>query len=141
MESIRETMNIMMRRNYPDRDRINRERAQEEQKALDETMTARVAEAQADDKTEGLEREMTTEDIQDICNYKLSESEGAWLTYMTNEQLGELTLWMRKRTRTVVDKRYLLESDDIFHIGEQDHSWKEQEAQKNMYDALTDGHH
>eukprot|EP00972_Heterocapsa_arctica_P041298 6089980-Heterocapsa_arctica.AAC.1 len=46
MESIRETMNIMMRKvkdwtraNYPDRDRINRE-AQEEQKALDEAMTA-----------------------------------------------------------------------------------------------------
>eukprot|EP00972_Heterocapsa_arctica_P115096 16446003-Heterocapsa_arctica.AAC.1 len=104
-------------------------------------MTARVAEAQADDKIEGLEREMTTEDIQDICNYKLSESEGAWLTYMTNEQLGELTSWMRKRTSTVVDKRYPLESDDIFHLGEQEHSWKEQEAQTNMYDALTDGHH
>eukprot|EP00972_Heterocapsa_arctica_P009814 1444290-Heterocapsa_arctica.AAC.1 len=64
-------------------------------------MTARVAELQADDKTEGLEQEMTTEDIQNICSYKLSESEGAWRTNMTNEQLGELTQWMRKRATTV----------------------------------------
>eukprot|EP00972_Heterocapsa_arctica_P046597 6876730-Heterocapsa_arctica.AAC.1 len=62
MESIREIISIMMRKvkdwtgsNYPDRDGINRE-AQEDKKALDEDMTARVAERQADDKTEGLEK-------------------------------------------------------------------------------------
>eukprot|EP00972_Heterocapsa_arctica_P013489 1986593-Heterocapsa_arctica.AAC.1 len=60
---------------------------------------------------------------------------------MTNEQLRELTLWMRKRPSTVVDKRYKVESDDIFLIQEREHSYKEKEAQTNIYDALTDGHH
>eukprot|EP00972_Heterocapsa_arctica_P080017 11791264-Heterocapsa_arctica.AAC.1 len=147
MESIREIISIMMKKvkdwtgtNYPDRDRINRE-AQEEKKALDEDMTAREAERQADDKTEGLDKEMMAEDIQNICSHKLSESGGVWRTRMNNEQLGELTQWMRSRGKTGVDKKYPLESDNIFYIKEHWPSWQEQEAQKMMYDALTDGHH
>eukprot|EP00972_Heterocapsa_arctica_P005979 879813-Heterocapsa_arctica.AAC.1 len=60
---------------------------------------------------------------------------------MSNEQLGELTLWMRKRPITAVDRRYKVENDDIFLIKERAHSYKEKEAQNNIYDALTDGHH
>eukprot|EP00972_Heterocapsa_arctica_P035092 5168281-Heterocapsa_arctica.AAC.1 len=60
---------------------------------------------------------------------------------MSNELLGELTLWMRKRTTTAVDKRYKVENKDIFLIKAREHSYKEKEAQTNIYDALTNGHH
>eukprot|EP00972_Heterocapsa_arctica_P000983 137286-Heterocapsa_arctica.AAC.1 len=90
--------------NYPDRDRINKEREQAEQKTQDEAMAEQTAQEQADKRTESLEDKMTMEDIQDICSYKLSESYAAWHTNMSNEQLGELTLWMRKRPITAVDK-------------------------------------
>eukprot|EP00972_Heterocapsa_arctica_P042335 6239458-Heterocapsa_arctica.AAC.1 len=111
MESIREIMHTMMRNmkewtrcNYPDRERINKERKQAEQKKQDEDLAERTAQEQADERTESLEEQMTKEDIQDICSHELSESHGAWRTNISNELLGELTLWMRKRTITAVDK-------------------------------------
>eukprot|EP00972_Heterocapsa_arctica_P089024 13129094-Heterocapsa_arctica.AAC.1 len=110
LESIREIMNIMMTKvvnwtgvNYPDRDRINRE-AQEEHKALGEDMTGKAAERQKDDRADGQVQEMMGEDIRNIRSFRLTESTEVWRTGMTNEELGELTQWMRKRTTTIVER-------------------------------------
>eukprot|EP00972_Heterocapsa_arctica_P098519 14539819-Heterocapsa_arctica.AAC.1 len=48
---------------------------------------------------------------------------------------------MRKRTTTIVERRYALESENIFDIKDYCPSWQEKEMQNNIYDALTDGHH
>eukprot|EP00972_Heterocapsa_arctica_P049844 7332214-Heterocapsa_arctica.AAC.1 len=90
----------------------------QEQKASDKAKADRLAEAQADNRTGGLDKYIYEEDIRNISRFRLSESGGAWTTDMSDEQLGQLTTWMRKRPVTPVGQRYPLEDDNIFDAGE-----------------------
>eukprot|EP00972_Heterocapsa_arctica_P098490 14533484-Heterocapsa_arctica.AAC.1 len=70
--------------NYPDRDKINRER-KEEQRRNDEDMAAQTSQKQQDEHVEGQENEMMKDDIRNICDHKLSESNGSWITNMNDK--------------------------------------------------------
>eukprot|EP00972_Heterocapsa_arctica_P017785 2627196-Heterocapsa_arctica.AAC.1 len=76
-----------------------------------------------------------------MSNFRLSEKEAPWITDLTNDQMGNITTWVREVTSTSTALGYTVQDETIFTMNEMEHNDAEKKAQLQCYDALIGGYH
>eukprot|EP00972_Heterocapsa_arctica_P095277 14051673-Heterocapsa_arctica.AAC.1 len=115
-------MKAWTKEQYPDRDRLKEVKlAEEERLKHHEEIAAQAMKKEHDEKTMSWEEKKRAEDIRDMSSFQYSEMGPPWITDLNNEQMGNITAWVRTLPATSRALGYALQDETIFNMKEMEH--------------------